>query len=78
MLPSSWLAARNSRDRQGRLPAVAWKITQDATHSTYSWAPMQSWNRNWTDSELYAKYGLTDDEVSFVESMIRPMELSDG
>jgi len=39
---------------------------------------MQSWNRNWTDSELYAKYGLTDDEVSFVESMIRPMELSDG
>lgn len=54
------------------------KITQDATHSTYSWVPMQSWDRNWTDSELYAKYGLTDDEVSFIESMIRPMELSDG
>jgi site-specific DNA-methyltransferase (adenine-specific) len=54
------------------------KITQDATHSTYSWVPMQSWDRNWTDSELYAKYGLTDDEVSFIESMIRPMEVSDG
>jgi len=54
------------------------KITQDATHSTYAWVPMQTWDRRWTDDELYAKYGLTDDEVSFIESMIRPMELSDG
>jgi site-specific DNA-methyltransferase (adenine-specific) len=53
------------------------KITQDATHSTYSWVPLQSWDRSWTDTELYAKYGLTHDEVSFIESMIRPMELSD-
>lgn len=53
------------------------KITQDATHSTYSWVPMQSWDRRWTDSELYAKYGLTTDETSYIESLIRPMELSD-
>jgi len=53
------------------------KITQDATHSTYSWVPMQTWDRTWTDDELYAKYGLDDDEISFIESTIRPMELSD-
>ncbi len=53
------------------------KITQHATHSTYSWVPMQTWDRTWTDDELYAKYGLTDDEVSFIESMIRPMELDE-
>ncbi|MFE9181775.1 Eco57I restriction-modification methylase domain-containing protein [Micromonospora haikouensis] len=53
------------------------KITQHATHSTYSWVPMQSWDRIWTDGELYAKYELTTDEISLVESMIRPMELSD-
>lgn len=53
------------------------KITQDATHSTYSWVPMQTWDRTWTDDELFAKYGLTDDEVSFIESMIRPMELDE-
>jgi site-specific DNA-methyltransferase (adenine-specific) len=53
------------------------KITQDATHSTYSWVPMQAWDRIWTDGELYAKYGLTDDEISFIEETIRPMELSD-
>jgi site-specific DNA-methyltransferase (adenine-specific) len=54
------------------------KITQDATHSTYQWVPMQSWDRDWTDSDLYAKYGLTADETSFIESMIRPMALQDG
>ena len=31
----------------------------------------------WTDAELCAKYGLTDDEIAFIESMIRPMELPD-
>ena len=26
------------------------------------------------DSGLYAKYGLTDEEISFIESTIKPME----
>ena len=26
------------------------------------------------DKQLYAKYGLTDDEVAFIESMIKAME----
>lgn len=51
------------------------KITQDATHSTYSWVPLQSWDRTWTDGDLYSKYGLTAEEISLIESMIRPMEL---
>jgi site-specific DNA-methyltransferase (adenine-specific) len=51
------------------------KITQDATHSTYSWVPMQTWDRLWTDEELYAKYGLTEDQVSYIEGLIRPMDL---
>jgi site-specific DNA-methyltransferase (adenine-specific) len=50
------------------------KLTQDATHSTYAWVPIQSWDRIWTDAALYEKYGITPDEQSFIESMIRPME----
>jgi len=49
------------------------KITQHATHSTYSWVPMQTWDRTWTDSALQKQYNLTKDEVVFIESMIRPM-----
>lgn len=51
------------------------KITQDATRSTYTWVPQQPWNRTWTDQALYKKYSLTKDEISFIESMIRPTEV---
>ena len=53
------------------------KITQDATRSTYTWVPQQKWNGTWTDEKLYTKYGLTEEEIAFIESMIRPMELGD-
>lgn len=50
------------------------KITQDALRSTYTWVPQQPWDRTWTDVELFNKYGITDDEIAYIESMIRPME----
>lgn len=53
------------------------KITQDALRSTYSWVPKQSWDRNWTDEALYEKYGITEEETAFIESMIRPMGAAD-
>lgn len=53
------------------------KITQHALRSTYRWVPQQSWNRNWTDELLYTKYGITKDEITFIESMIRPMDDND-
>lgn len=49
------------------------KITQHALRSTYSWVPQQTWDRDWTDGILYEKYGITEDEIAFIESMIRPM-----
>lgn len=50
------------------------KITQDATKSTYTWVPIQDFSKPWTDEELYAKYSLTQEEIDFIESMIKPME----
>jgi site-specific DNA-methyltransferase (adenine-specific) len=49
------------------------KITQDATKSTYNWVPIQSWDRAWTDEELYEKYGITPDEQRYIESQIKPV-----
>ena len=51
------------------------KNTQHTTQSVYEFIPMQDFSKPWTDEELYEKYGLTDDEITFIESMIRPMEL---
>ncbi|WP_230281043.1 Eco57I restriction-modification methylase domain-containing protein [Croceicoccus sp. Ery15] len=53
------------------------KITQHALRSTYSWVPLQAWDRAWTDEMLYEKYGIDQDEIAYIESMIRPMAAAD-
>lgn len=50
------------------------KSTQDAPKHVYSFVPVQAWDRQWTDEMLYEKYGLTEEEISFIESIVRPME----
>ena len=51
------------------------KITQDATHSTYTWVPMQTWDCTWTDEALYAKYGIGKKEQAYIESQVREMNI---
>lgn len=51
------------------------KQTQHATKQVYHYVPLQDFSKPWTDEELYAKYGLTDEEIAFIESMIKPMDL---
>ena len=50
------------------------KSSQDATSKTFAFVPLQDFGKLWTDAELYAMYGLTDEEIAFIESMIKPME----
>jgi site-specific DNA-methyltransferase (adenine-specific) len=52
------------------------KNTQDAMRGTYSLVPFLNLSEVWTDEKLYKKYGLTEDEIAFIESMIRPMDLT--
>ena len=40
----------------------------------FRFVPLQDFTRPWTDADLYAKYGLTDEEIQFIESMIKPMK----
>lgn len=49
------------------------KITQDAFSHMYEWVPQQTWDRTWSDEELYAMYGLTDEQSQYIESVIKPM-----
>lgn len=60
------------------------KNTQDAMRGVYQFVPLQDFSSrsdiDWEgtpdeiDRQLYAKYGLDDEEIEFIESMIRPME----
>lgn len=50
------------------------KQTQHATKQVYHYVPMQDFSKPWTDEELYKKYDLSQEEIDFIESMIKPME----
>lgn len=50
------------------------KNTMMAPKSVYSFVPIQDFSESWTDEKLYKKYNLTQEEIDFIESMIRPME----
>lgn len=58
-----------------RFMVLQQKITQNATSKVYTCVPMQDFSKPWTDEELYKKYNLTDEEIEFIESMIKPMDL---
>ncbi|MFA6712271.1 MAG: Eco57I restriction-modification methylase domain-containing protein [Bacteroidales bacterium] len=48
--------------------------TQHLSKANFAFVPLQDFTKSWTDRELYAKYCLTDDEIAFIESTIKPME----
>jgi len=50
------------------------KGTMQVTKSVFELIPLVSFSHSWTDEMLYKKYGLTPDEIAFIESMIRPMD----
>ncbi len=39
----------------------------------FQFVPVQDWSKPWSDERLYAKYGLSSDEVRYIESIIKPM-----
>ena len=52
------------------------KQDQGASKAVYHYVPLVDFNKKWTDEELYKEFKLNDDEIEFIESVIKPMELS--
>lgn len=46
------------------------KSTQHATKDVYSFVPDVPLDQDWTDALLYERYGLTGDEIAFIESQV--------
>jgi Eco57I restriction-modification methylase len=53
------------------------KPSQDTTRKVYAFVPTQTWDRKWTDEALNIKYGLTEEEVAFIERVVRPMDIGE-
>ena len=43
----------------------------------FQFVPLQDFTKPWTDEELYKKYDLTEAEIEFIDSMIKPMDGGD-
>lgn len=64
--------------RLTRLLILLHKPSQDTTRKVYTFVPKQTWDRTWTDIDLYAKYGIAADEIQFIEKLVRPMDLTEA
>lgn len=51
------------------------KPSQHATRKVYTFVPSQEWTKQWTDADLYARYELSEEEITFIEKVVRPMDL---
>jgi site-specific DNA-methyltransferase (adenine-specific) len=49
------------------------KYTQHLYNERFQFVPDLPMDQEWTDEMLYKKYGITKDEIAFINSMIRPM-----
>jgi site-specific DNA-methyltransferase (adenine-specific) len=46
------------------------KATQHATRDVYAFVPGVPLDQEWTDEKLYTRYGLTEEEIAFIESQV--------
>lgn len=53
------------------------KQDQGSSRAVYHYVPLQDFSKSWSDEELYKKYGLTDDEIRFIEDNIKAMDGGD-
>ena len=49
-------------------------VSQDITRGKFGFVPAIGTERQWTDSELYAKYNLNEKEINFIEKTIMDVQ----
>ena len=62
------------RTRLVRFLILLVATTQHISQSSFSFVPMQDFTREWKESDLYEKYGLSEDEIATIENLIKPMD----
>jgi site-specific DNA-methyltransferase (adenine-specific) len=53
------------------------KPSQHATSSVYAFVPKIDFGQKWSDEMLCERYGISKSEFSYIETLVRPMELGD-
>ena len=50
------------------------RIQKNCSQKTFELIPLQDFSKSWTDEELYKKYNLKQEEIDYIETMIKPMD----
>lgn len=50
------------------------KKTQDNPRGVFQFVPIISWDKQWSNKDLYERYSLTEEEINYIENSIKPME----
>jgi site-specific DNA-methyltransferase (adenine-specific) len=50
------------------------KNTQNISRGVFAFVPIQDFSETWTDEKLFKKYNITQEEIEFIDLLIRPME----
>lgn len=53
-------------------------VSQHITKGCFAFVPTQDFSKAWSDGDLYKKYNLSEEEIDFIETMIRPMDNPGG
>ena len=54
------------------------KVAQHNKVENFAFVPDIPMDKFWTDSELYTRYGLSEDEVKFIEELIREVNFTNA
>ena len=52
---------------------VARLFFKNISSDTFQFVPMQDFSLSWTDKKLYTKYGLNQDEIEYIEDLIKAL-----
>jgi len=63
------------RTRFFRFLLSLFMYSHSITKDTYAFVPILDMTQKWTDEQLYKRYDLSKEEIAFIKSKIRPMEL---
>lgn len=53
---------------------VGLRKNKNMTQDTYNYVPLLNFKEKWNDEKLYAFYKLDEEDISYIEKMIKPME----
>ena len=53
------------------------KQDQGSSKAVYHYVPLLDFTKEWDDKQLYKKFSLTNEEIQFIETEVKEMDLSD-